>query len=846
MTRMSCRLVVLGFFFFAPLGYLCAADPVTVELLEGTFKDKSWDLTEAKVTERYTEPAFGFVAVPGKFSNRGLLLDRSNPYVVRAAQSVSLPAGDYTLLVRARGAARLYVDDKLILETEFLKRSPDGHGKVAPAPKVEANVRYPSPGQQDRRTTFAFDGKPHVVRFEFFVGFKDLRPEVGDPVVAIAPKGKSFLILGSDIPFTDAGWDQYASHSLGLLKKRDADGRRIASAAETKYWDRRHEVARATLKELPPIAIPQIAAKTPALNAIDRFIGKKLEESGVAATALTDDDAFVRRVYLDTIGVIPTPEEIDAFRKDASANRRAKLIDRLLADPRWADHWVSYWQDVLAENPGLLKPTLNNTGPFRWWLYQALLDNLPMDRFASELISMEGSFLQGAPGGFAVATENDVPMAAKAQVLGKAFLGLDMTCSRCHDSPSARGFKQEQLFGLAAMLAKASITLPKTSSVPIGEGGRIPNVKVTLHVGSKVSPTFLFGSVIPDTLPEGVVRNKDDQRERVAALITSPRNERFAQVLANRVWKRYLGVGLMENPDDWSRGKPSHPELLAWLGREMIAHDYDLKHVARLILNSHAYQRSVSLNADSDAQLFAGPARRRMTAEQIVDSLFVAAGKEFDCEMLTFDVEGRQLIKQCLNLGYPKRAWNFVAMSNERDRPALALPKAQLFVDVLQAYGWRDSRTAPQTDRDEAATAIQPMILANGLSHIRAGRLSDDSAVTALCLKDLKLSELIDQVALRILSRKPTDEERALFVSLLSDGFAERKTGLPPAAKTPYRMRVSWANHLSPEATILKLEMEKRALAGDPPSPQLKDEWRKRMEDVVWALLNSPEFVFVP
>jgi Protein of unknown function (DUF1553)/Protein of unknown function (DUF1549) len=822
------------------------ADPVAVDLLEGTFKDKSWDLSTAKVSERYTEPAFGFVAVPGKYSNRGLLLDRSNPYMVRANQKISLPAGEYTLLVRARGASRLYVDDKLLLETNFLIRSPDGHGKVAPLPKVDAGLHYPFPGQQERRATLAFDGKSHVVRFEFFVGLKDLRPEVGEPAVAVALKGKPFQIFGSDVIFDDESWDRYAKLSAALHQKRDTEARRTASAEEARYWDGRHALARTILKDLPAVAIPEVGPKTPVHNAIDRFVGKKLEAKKIEPTPLTDDDAFVRRVYLDTVGVIPTPEEIAAFQKDTSVNRRARLIDKLLADPRWADHWVGYWQDVLAENPGLLKPTLNNTGPFRWWIYQSLLDNLPMDRFASELISMEGSFLHGAPGGFAVATENDVPMAAKAQVLGKAFLGLDMTCSRCHDSPSSRGFKQEQLFGLAAMLAKAPITLPKTSSVPVGEGGRIPNVPITLHVGSKVTPTFLFGSVLPDTIPEGVLQNKEDARERVAALITSPRNERFAQVLANRVWKRYLGVGLVENPDDWSRAKPAHPELLAWLGREMIGHNYDLKHTARLILNSHAYQRTVCLNDDIDANLFAGPARRRMSAEQIVDSLFVAAGKEFDCEMLTFDIEGRQLIKQCLNFGYPRRAWNFVAMANERDRPALALPKAQMFVDILQAYGWRDSRTAAQTEREEEPTVLQPMIMANGLSHIRAGRLSDDSAFTAMSLKEQTLPELIEQASVRILSRKPTDEERSLFEELLSDGFPERKTGQPPAPKNLYPMRVSWGNHLSPQATTLKLEMEKRALAGDPPTPQLKDDWRKRMEDVVWALINSPEFVFVP
>ncbi|MCE9533623.1 MAG: DUF1549 and DUF1553 domain-containing protein, partial [Planctomycetes bacterium] len=524
-------------------------------------------------------------------------------------------------------------------------------------------------------------------------------------------------------------------------------------------------------------------------------------------------------------------------------------IDRLLADPRWADHWVGYWQDVLAENPGLLKPTLNNTGPFRWWLHQAFLENLPMDRFVSDLISMEGSYLHGSPGGFAVATENDVPMAAKAQVLSKAFLGVDLTCSRCHDSPSSRGFKQEQLFTLAAMLKREAITLPVTSSVKLGEGGRVPNVKVTLHVGSKVSPSFQFAALVPSELPDGILRDPNDQRERVAALITSPRNERFAQVLVNRLWSRYLGLGLVDPVDDWSKAKPSHPEMLAWLGRELVTHDYDLKHVARLILNSHAYQRAIMptpQGVEHHPSLYASPTRRRMTAEQIVDSLFVAAGKPFDCEMLTFDPEGRQTIKQCLNFGIPRRAWNFVDLANERDRPALSLPISQTFVDVMMAYGWRNSRTTSLTDRDDMPTALQPMILANGLSHIRASRLSDDSAFTAMAIGDLQLSQLIENSFERILSRQPTDEERRLFVELLDDGFGDRKTGLPPVKKTISRAGVSWANHLSPEATVLKLELEKQAKAGDPPSPRLKDDWRKRMEDMVWTLMNSPEFVFVP
>src|SRR5262249_51046615 len=156
-----------------------------------------------------------------------------------------------------------------------------------------------------------------------------------------------------------------------------------------------------------------------------------------------------------------------------------------LADSRWADGWMGYWQDVLAENPGILKPTLNNTGPFRRFLYLALLDDLPFDRLVTELIRMDGSALYGGPAGFALATQNESPMAAKALVLPKPFLAADMKCARCHDAPM-HPFDQGQLFALAGLLDGKPQVVPPTSTVLSQSGGRQPAVSVTLHAGDKV------------------------------------------------------------------------------------------------------------------------------------------------------------------------------------------------------------------------------------------------------------------------------------------------------------------------------------------------------------------------
>src|SRR5690606_7992158 len=152
-----------------------------------------------------------------------------------------------------------------------------------------------------------------------------------------------------------------------------------------------------------------------------------------------------RRLTLDTLGVIPDAAEVAAFLADDRPDKRARAIDARLADQRWADGWMGYWQDVLAENPGILQPTLNNTGPSRRYLHTALRDNTPFDRLATELIRMEGSVHGGSPAGFGVASQNDAPMVARTHVLAKAFLAVEMKCARCHDAPF-HPFAQADLF----------------------------------------------------------------------------------------------------------------------------------------------------------------------------------------------------------------------------------------------------------------------------------------------------------------------------------------------------------------------------------------------------------------
>jgi hypothetical protein len=287
------------------------------------------------------------------------------------------------------------------------------------------------------------------------------------------------------------------------------------------------------------------------------------------------------------------------------------------------------------------------------------------------------------------------------------------------------------------------------------------------------------------------------------------------------------------------------------LAREFVTHDYDLKHLTRLILNSHAYQRAVTPHGSRETgpqqRLFAGGFQRRLTAEQVVDSLFVTVGKPMRTEELNIDVDASRPATLSLNLGVPRRAWQFTSLSNERDRPSLALPKAQNVIDVLTAFGWRSSRQDPLTDRDETPNAFQPASLLNGQMTNHLVRMTDESQMTAECLRNQGVEQLVETLYQRVLTRRPDASEIDLFSQLLRPGYEERIVSLEPAPRTRInRMAVSWSNHMTSEANRIKLEMERAAQRGDPPTQRLNADWRARVEDMVWALINSPEYVFVP
>ncbi len=922
---------------------------VRVEIIEGLGVKKKWPrrFPDADPKQEFFDDHFAFYRLPQKYDDKGLRADRTNPFMVRASARVTLPDANLRIVLRTRGAGRLWMDGKMIAETAFAYTGGGGHNGVPDVVlRHSPEMRILGPGDREHLAMLKGDGKEHVFVLETIAGNGSVRASLGETSVSISEAGDEFYLMSPTEEktwLTEKGWNDFRQDRVAFFRKLDAEKRHAGAANLTEYWDKRHEYAAevvsaklkpgeidamleqswAALGKSEPLSvaakevkaifsekcfrchaekvkgglrlddhesilnggdseIPALVAGKPHESYLVELVHPDAEDrmppkgdaltgkeraaistwitegaarldrvgSAIEPSLIVNDMNFLRRATLDIVGVVPSPEEIAAFQNDDEATRRSNAIDRLLADHRWADHWVSYWQDVLAENPNILKPSLNNTGPFRFWIYEALLDNKPMDQFVTELVKMGGSKINGGPAGFGLAYQNDVPMAAKAHTIGTAFLGVEMKCARCHDAPYHES-KQRDLFELAAMLNTKGIKLPESSTVPAGSipDGREPLIEMTLEAGETIEPNWPFGRLTGETdAPEWA--GVKDSRDKVSWMITSPHNDRFPQVMANRVWKRLLGEGFVDPVDDWEAGKPSHPELLAKLGDHFVASGYDLKELVRVVMNSEAYQREARPRAVGQDATFSHQIQRRMSAEQVVDSLFAVAGKPIESEELTMDNDGTQVEKNMINLGLPQRAWEFTSLSNERDRPSLAIPKAQAIVDMLENFGWRSARAEPKSVRETEPNVRQSAIVANGLVGRWVTTLSEDHALTGLAMQsDLTLDDFIDAAFRRVLSREPSESEQILYAELLSEGFSSR---IIPEDKRPKQKKweqlghVAWSNHLSAEANSIKMEMEKRAAVGDFPTVALQPKWRENVEDMLWAMLNSPEFIFVP
>ncbi|MEI6234790.1 MAG: DUF1549 domain-containing protein [Planctomycetota bacterium] len=355
--------------------------------------------------------------------------------------------------------------------------------------------------------------------------------------------------------------------------------------------------------ELPPV----VEERT---NPIDRIIDADFAKRKAARPGGIDDGAFLRRVSLDVLGLLPTQEALDKFVADPAPDKRARVIKELLADDvDYAEHWLTFWNDLLRNDYAGTGYIDGGRKAISAWLYKSLIENKPYDQFARELLSPNSEsegFARGIKWRGTVSAGQVVPVQF-AQSVGQTFLGINLKCASCHDSFIDK-WTLDQAYGLAAIYSPEPLQIHRCDK---------PN-------GKTAKASWLFpetGNIDPSKPPA-------ERLKQLAELMTGPKNGRFSRTLVNRLWHRTMGRGIV-HPLDAMQTEPWSADLLDFLAVDFAEHKYDVKQTLALICNSAAYQsRSEVLKPgmDDHGYVYNGPRARRLSAEQFTDAVWLLTG----------------------------------------------------------------------------------------------------------------------------------------------------------------------------------------------------------------------------
>lgn len=348
----------------------------------------------------------------------------------------------------------------------------------------------------------------------------------------------------------------------------------------------------------------------PANNYIDELVYEKLRQLQYEPSALCSDNDFVRRVYLDVIGALPSIEEQEAFLADRSPDRRERLIDDLLERPEYAQFWALKWGDLLR----LQKNDLKEAGvhKFHQWLVDAFEQNMPLDQFARELLTAEGSTYDHPAANYYRGC--DTPIDA-AETTAQLFLGSRIQCAKCHNHPF-ENWTQDNFYGLTAFFSRVSRkpgTRLEEEIVYVARAGEAHQPRT----GQTMKPWVPGGG-------DSVGADSADRRRNFAQWLTAPENPFFARVAVNRIWAEVMGQGIVDPVDDFRQSNPpSIPALLDRLADDFVQHGYDQKHTLRTILGSRVYQLSseATLLNKEDTRFFSHAKMRMLSAEQLLDAI---------------------------------------------------------------------------------------------------------------------------------------------------------------------------------------------------------------------------------
>jgi hypothetical protein len=488
-----------------------------------------------------------------------------------------------------------------------------------------------------------------------------------------------------------------------------------------------------------------IFANAPRRNFIDNAVLAQLQLLNLPPSPAASDAEFLRRAFVDTIGTLPTKDEVRSFLGDTASDKRDRLIESLLSRPEFVDYWAYKWSDVLLVTGERLRP--QSVKAYYNWIRGHVEQNTPWDEFVRLIVTAQGSSHENGATNFYALHQDPEGM---SENVAQAFLGLSIGCAKCHNHPLEK-WTNQQYYAMANLFARVRAK---------GWGGDPRNgdgLRTVLVVDKGELTQPLTGKPQPPTPLDGTPLDFDsteDRRVHLADWLTARDNPYFARSITNRIWANFFGVGLVEQVDDMRASNPASNEaLLAAASAFLVEKDFDLKTLMRLILQSETYQLSSQPLPENAAEkrFYSRYYPRRMMAEVLLDAISQVTGIPSEFNEIAYPGADRQETDF-----YPKGT------------RALQLYDAAVNSYFLQTFGRNERAITCECERSDEPSMIQVLHISNG-DTINGKLRAEGNEVDRLLTNIPRAYEMVEDVYLRSLSRYPTDREMAMLLAILNE-----------------------------------------------------------------------------
>ena len=585
------------------------------------------------------------------------------------------------------------------------------------------------------------DSDPGVTSIEVMPREASLQPEADQQIIVTA--------LFTDGHREDVTrWAKYESGDEGVAAVDQEGHVKMHGYGEAPItvWYQSH-VTFARLRIPYPYDIRAgIYKDAPRHNYIDDYILRHLQVLHIPPSPPASDAEFIRRVYLDTAGILPAPAEVERFLKDSSPDKRKLLIEQLMHRPEFVDYWAYRWSDLLLVSSN----HLSDEGVWSYynWIRESVAADKPWNQLVYEIVTATGNARENGAANYWAIHRDPLDI---SENMAQAFLGITITCAHCHNHPLAK-WTQKDYYGMANLFARVRLkTAGPTIQRPL-VGPVFENVTVYSNPWGQFTDDRFTKPLPPKPLAAKAlpVDSPQDPRVYFADWLTSPENPFFARAIVNRVWRSLMGRGLVEPADDMRDTNPAtNGELLDALVKDFVKHNYDLDYLIRTILESATYQTSSRPNDQNaqDEQYYSHYLIRRLPAEVLLDAY----------SQVTQEPEKFE--------GYPPGT------------RALQLPDAAVRSYFLTAFGRPARQQTRESERTSVPTVTQALHIINGDTLNNKLRVSGDT-IDMLMRLGFSDEEIVNYLYVASLSRYPVEAERASLLSALREAQSKKVEGV--------------------------------------------------------------------